>query len=167
METNGLKATASVLSCSALKFVYDCYRHTYQKIDCVDRYYFPREKLNKDATRINGISQQLITEKRDKKNWPKYFSDDTEIEIFLRDSDIIVAHNTSFDLKFINFKLDSKTFCTMKNNAIHFGYIPSLKKTANYYNIPFESEKLHNSLYDAEITEKIFFRQIATYGLQR
>ena len=35
---------------------------------------------------------------------------------------------------------------------------PKLLECAEYYKVPLEEDKLHNSLYDVEVMAKVFFR---------
>jgi DNA polymerase-3 subunit epsilon len=161
LETNGLESTASVLSCAAIKYAYQSPRNTHlREIDRFNRYYFSREPENPQAIRINGLTADVITEKRKNKSWPRYFTEDTAFETFCADADLFVAHNINFDSQFVPFIKKRKAFCTMTSNVKYFGKYPKLGELAVFFGITPEGQKLHSSEYDAELTAKILQHMI-------
>jgi len=166
LETNGLNSRSSVLSCSALKLRYqgdtgssgntvpDLISGPLREIDAFERYYFSLEPENLSAIRINGLSVNVITEKRAGHDWPPYFRDDRAFESFCLDADLIVAHNIEFDIQFVPFLADRDLFCTMKSNTIR--KYPKLSELAAAFRIDVDLNKLHQSAYDTALTALVF-----------
>jgi DNA polymerase III epsilon subunit-like protein len=170
VETNGLDDKCSVLSCSAIKYEIDLKTFEAIEMDRFDRYYYPIEQFNPRAIAVNGLTKDVITEKRGFSNYPKHFTQDTDFEKYCDGVHRFVAHNISFDMRFIPFLKGKKKLCTMMTNmdivAVEFlewkneWKYPTLSETAFYYGIPFKELDLHNSMSDTEITANIFFRMI-------
>ena len=164
LETNGLDPGSSVLSCSALKFIFDSSASAagktqpLRKIDTFDRYYFSIEPENISAIRINGLSTNVITDRRAGHDWPIYFKDDSDFETFCLDAGFFVAHNIQFDTQFVPGLAERDQFCTMKSNTIR--KYPKLSELAAEYGIGFNINELHQSMYDTEITAEIFQRMV-------
>lgn len=170
LETNGLNSGSSVLSCSAIKYEIDPSTYAIIEIDRFHRYYYPREQFNPQATSVNGLTSNVIAEKRGNASYPKHYTDDTDFECFCKDVPRYVAHNISFDMQFIPFIAKKKKFCTMMTNmdivAVFFmewkreWKWPKLSETAVHYGIPFNKSELHNSMTDTEVTAQIFFKML-------
>lgn len=164
LETNGLYHNSSVLSCSALKLLLDSTSsgtgdlQPLQVIDTFERYYFPIEPENISAIRINGLSTNVITERRTGRDWPVYFRDDLDFETFCSDAGLFVAHNIEFDTQFVPFMAGRDQFCTMKSNTVR--KYPKLSELAATYGIEFNLNRLHQSSYDTELTAKIFQKMV-------
>ncbi len=164
LETNGLYHNSSVLSCSALKLLLDSGRsgagdlQPLRVIDTFERYYFPIEPENISAIRINGLSTNVITERRTGCDWPVYFRDDRDFEAFCSDAGLFVAHNIEFDTQFVPFMAGRDQFCTMKSNTVR--KYPKLAELAAAYGIEFNLNMLHQSGYDTELTAKIFQKMV-------
>lgn len=166
VETNGLDAWKSVLSCAAIKYLIQPNSFTMQEIDRFYRFYYPIEEYSAEALAIHHLSGQIITEKRGNVHYAGHFREDSDFDAFCMDTRHFVAHNSEFEKKFVPQMKNKNHFCTMKSNAgiIQLYFIPSrnsykfptLRETAQYYQIPFEYEKFHDSLYDTETTGKIF-----------
>lgn len=156
LETNGLHREDSVLSCSAIKYAYTAEGRKTAELERFDRFYFAVEPENPEAIRINGLNRDVIRARRAGKQWPEYFRDETDFQKFCEGVDLFVAHNIEFDAKFVTCIPRKKRFCTMRRNVPHFGKYPKLSELARYFNIPYDSGKLHGSAYDAEITGLIF-----------
>jgi len=85
---------------------------------------------------------------------------------FLKNDDIVVCHNTNFDIDFLNYhlrmnKLDgiyNQTLDTLTLARIFLPFLPShsLDIVAQYFNIKFD--KLHRAIYDAEATGTVLQR---------
>lgn len=185
LETNGLSNRNSVLSCSAFKFSVD--RHNQSRtietgatadtaaedrsvylfpfkgplklIGRFERYYFSEEPENFEAIRINGLSTQVIRQKREHQDWPMHFAEDVEFIDFLKDAGLFVAHNIDFDAQFVPFLYDKPMFCTMKSNTT--GKYPKLSELARRYEIEFDARQLHDSSYDTYITALVFNAMVA------
>lgn len=165
-ETNGLE-NCSVLSISAIKIDIDLKLNSYKEIGRFNRFYFrnKNEEINEDAIAINGLSDEEILKRRTNSNakYSKYFIKDKDFVNFCKDTKHFVAHNISFDRKFIPFDLKNQ-FCTKESNIDilkipgKFGKYkwPRLNEAAKFYGIELDEEKWHGSEYDTEICKKIF-----------
>jgi DNA polymerase-3 subunit epsilon len=170
VETNGLNGRYSVLGCSAIKYEIDPNTHEMTEIDRFNRYYYPVEQFEPQAIAVNGLTRDVITEKRGDAAYPKHFSMDPDFETFCSDTERFVAHNISFDMQFIPFMREKKKFCTMMTNmnivAVEFleskneWKWPRLSETAIHYGIPLNESGLHNSMYDTEITAKVLSKML-------
>ena len=167
-ETNGFKGS-SVLSISAIRVDYNHNNQTFSKVAEYDRYYFrnAKEQPSYHAIKVNGLSDDVIAEKRKLADYPRYFKDDVQgFREFCGTSELFVAHNIQFDQHFIPFKLPH-TFCTMKTNTgiVNAGWTgkwPKLIEAADHYSIRVDAANLHSSLYDVLVTFEIFKAMFAS-----
>lgn len=180
-ETNGLYADeCSVLSVSAIKVLFEV--HTQKILEEISRferfYYLPKnEKINWRAIDVNGLTPEVLDEKRKNVSYSKTFKKDSDWRKYISDVDLFVSHNIEFDSSFLIPKKilndkKKKFFCTMESNIyeikIEFDYCspygdykyPSLFETANYYNIDIDRKRLHESSYDCELVMKIFEKML-------
>lgn len=169
VETNGFQGS-SVLSISAIKVNYDFNSNKWTKIGEYDRFYFRNdgEELNEGAINVNGLTDEVISEKRKGTNYARTFEEDLDsFYLFCQDVEHYVAHNIKFDRSFIPFPLKHQFDTMMENINIvksgineNFGTYkwPKLMECAKYYNVPFEENELHGSLYDVLITFRVFFK---------
>ena len=168
-ETNGFN-DCSVLSISAVKLKIDLENKEIEKIGKFDRYYFRKqnEEINKEAIKINGLTDEEITKKRNGEKYSKYFLEDKDFIDFCRGIKHFVAHNISFDSKFMPFELENQ-FCTKETN-IEICKLPSgfngkykwprLSEAAEFYKIEMDEEKWHGSEYDTQICAEIFRKML-------
>ena len=172
VETNGLDCSKySVLSFTAIKYEINKKLELFE-LERINRYYYPGEKSNPKATRINGLTKPKIKELRGRADYSDFFEDDFEVEKFCRDTEVFVAHNIDFDINFCPFIPVTANICTMKLNTnivkaklIKYGddvkwKYPTLAETANFYKINLNSSRLHSSLYDVQVTKAIFEKMI-------
>ncbi|HGE70860.1 TPA: 3'-5' exonuclease [Candidatus Poribacteria bacterium] len=164
-ETNGKNpGEYSVLSIGAIRVRWDK-NSGFKEISRLERYYYPREPFNEEAIRVNGLNKEAIKRIRGDANYPKYFDEDKEFEQFCEGVHMFAGHNISFDAGFVPIIKKYRRFDTMKanmdiicvywiNKKQEWKY-PSLSETANYYQIKYDSDKMHGAIYDAEITLKI------------
>ena len=165
-ETNGLE-NCSVLSISAIKIDVDFKLNSYKEIEKFNRFYFRNEgeEINAEAVAVNGLTDEEILRRRVESGikYSKYFEKDKDFVDFCKDTNHFVAHNISFDRKFIPFDLKNQ-FCTKESNIDilkipgKFGKYkwPRLNETAKFYGIELDEEKWHGSEYDTEICKEIF-----------
>lgn len=170
-ETNGLSKNNSVLSIAAIKGELDLENKKFIKKDIFQRYYFSKEQYNNIAIGINNLSKNNVEKLRKKTNanYPKYFDEDSDaFNSFSKDVNHFVAHNIKFDSQFIKRNLNTQ-FCTMLTNtsivkAKRFKNgkykWPKLEEAASYYNIPISHDKLHDSLYDVQLTINVFEKML-------
>jgi len=173
VETNGMKGS-SVLSISAIRLKIDSSLKKWEKTGEYNRFYYRNqgENINYGAVNVNGLTDEVITEKRIDYDYPEYFEKDiSSFEEFCRGVDHFVAHNINFDESFIPFKLKYK-FDTMLENIdeVKSGWNsrtnsykwPKLIECANHYKVPFDDENFHESLYDVYITGRILYKMSKT-----
>ena len=165
-ETNGLE-NCSVLSISAIKIDVDLKLNSYKEIGRFNRFYFRNEgeKINAEAVAVNGLTDEEILRRRVESDikYSKYFEKDKDFVDFCKDTNHFVAHNISFDRKFIPFDLKTQ-FCTKESNIDilkipgKFGKYkwPRLNETAKFYGIELDENRWHGSEYDTEICKEIF-----------
>lgn len=170
-ETNGLSYKNSVLSIAVVKGYLDLESSKIIVVDIFQRYYYCKEKYSREAIAINNLSHNNVSELRTKTsaNYPEYFEDDLEnLYNFIGDATHFVAHNIEFDSQFVKTHLDVQ-FCTMMTNTtivkakrFRKGKYkwPKLEEAARYYRIKTRKNRLHDSLYDVELTIKIFERML-------
>ena len=168
LETNGIK-DCSVLSISAIKLEVDIANLSVREIGKFDRYYYrnPGEKINFGAIRVNGLTDENISILRKDRNYSKYFEEDYDFEDFCDGVKHFVAHNISFDSKFLNIPYMRK-FCTMNENVENlkiegkYGKYkwPKLNETAKYYGIEVDELSTHRSDYDTYLCKEIFVKML-------
>ena len=169
VETNG-KVGSSVLSMSAIKVNYDKELKKWTKVGEYDRFYYrnPGEEINFGAINVNGLTDEAIEVKRSNNEYPLHFKDDiSSFYSFCEDACHYVAHNIKFDRSFVPFVLKNQFDTMMENIEIvkagineYYGTYkwPKLNECAKFYNIPFDEENLHESLYDVLITFRVFYK---------
>ena len=139
-------------------------------IERFERFYFrkPNELLNKEAVNINGLTDEIINEKRNNAEYPENFCNDiNSFRQFGSDTRHFVGHNIFYDKQYIGFWLPN-IFCTMQTNTAVLKLkrqngkpkFPSLEETAKYYGIETDKNELHGSMYDSYITYQIFCKML-------
>ncbi len=165
-ETNGVSKENSVLSVSAILLKVDHEQKTVYEMDRLNRYYMSIEPETPQAIAVNGLTYDTIQKLREGHNYASHFKDDPEFYNFCKGCSAFIGHNLSFDLQFVP-DLDVKVvFDTMFSNikvvqASWNSYRnewkwPKLMETAKYYEIPILENRLHESMYDVELTLSIF-----------
>ena len=165
LETNGLTPSYSILSCSGIKCFLTKPNYELEEMDRFERYYFPVEPYEEKAIERNGLTKEVLTKHRGDATYPKHYVEDSAFMAFCNECDIFITHNIDFDSKFVPLVKNAKTFCTMKTNtdivaakwlAYRSEYkYPTLDEAAEFYKIPIVFEKLHTSMYDAELSLNI------------
>ncbi|MDR2363947.1 MAG: 3'-5' exonuclease [Spirochaetaceae bacterium] len=164
VETNGLNKNSSVLSITAIKALYNG-----KDIDTIEiiftRFYYRKdgERVNPAALEVNGLTDEVIREKRGNAPYAEHFCDDKDFKTLCTGVRHYVGHNIAFDRKFVAFPL-KHCFCTMRENTAivkirrytgGFKY-PRLSETAAFYGLSPDMNKLHGSEYDTRLTYEIF-----------
>ena len=136
------------------------------------RYYFTQEPYNYHAFKVHGLDAYSIKKRRGNSSYPLYFDDDTKwlVGVFSQyNVENIVAHNLSFDAKFLPQEIKNKiennnysTFCTMQKNRhiTSTNKAPKLKEACEIYGIDFDEFKAHNSDYDTLKCFEVFLKSI-------
>ena len=172
-ETNGL------FNCSVLSFSALLLDDNNNIMEVVDRYYYKNvnEDDNIEALKINGLTKEVIKEKRLNVSYSKHFKDDKYIKNIFDKADILIAHNIEFDIahikddfKDINLE-DKDMFCTMRKTQYLYDApyykngepkFPKLSEAIDYFEIDInkikEKTKLdyHSSLFDVYCTYEIY-----------
>lgn len=93
--------------------------------------------------------------------------DDIEnLKEFVGDCKHFVAHNIAFDRNFIPFRLKYQ-FCSMNENVDIVKILkgnsykwPKLSELSEFYNVPYDSNNLHDSYYDTLILARVIYRML-------
>ena len=176
VETTGLNRS----ECSVLGF--SCVLLEDGKpVKKLTRYYYPEEgaEISRVAVEINGLTNEVISEKRKGANYPKHFSEDKEIVDLFKEADIIVSHNINFDWAFAteshnelkNLEDEKIFYCTMLKSTWECclnGYWgnepkwPKLKEAVEILKInPPKGGEYHDPEYDVLCTAELFKKLLA------
>ncbi|MCX5750611.1 MAG: 3'-5' exonuclease [Candidatus Saganbacteria bacterium] len=123
----------------------------------------PSKEITQEIEHLTGISNQMVSGYPTiEKVLPRFLD-------FIGNS-ILIAHNTDFDVTFLNThikkhldrNLENLSICTLK---ISRKFLPGLSRhklhsVADYYKVP--TPLLHRALADAEITYQIWLKLIET-----
>lgn len=173
-ETNGFSPKDSVLSISAFKFDINMDTFELSNLEELNRYYYPVEYYNERAISVNGLTKEKVDYLRRGNLYPRHFKDDSTVSEFFYGVEHYVAHNMSFDSKFMSMELKTR-LCTMKSNlsevkaTFSSGKLkwPTLTETAIHYGIEIQEERLHESDYDVELTIEVFRRMLKINKLRK
>lgn len=172
-ETNGLDPERfSVLAIGAIRYQWDDYE-ILKEVGRFERFYYPKEEYNKRAIEVNGLTAEVIAQRRGNVTYPEHFDDDKGFKDFCQGVRLFAGHNISFDAGFVPFVKRFRKFDTMKSNTnivcISNGNggwkWPTLQETAQYYGVPFDELSTHGAMYDAEIAEKILVKMLQKAGV--
>jgi DNA polymerase III epsilon subunit-like protein len=188
-ETNGFPTDIpfpSVLSVSAIRAKLTSKDNPVEGYSVYNRYYFPEEDYKQDAIKVNGLTEEVISQKRKEGDQDDkiYFEQDYPAFVkFCEGVSLFVGHNAQeFDSKFIpcidwtkvrifdTMLSNSDIICSSWNSAFHFyrgkkiwtpGWkAPKLMEAAKFYGIGLEETELHGSLYDTKVTMQVFFEML-------
>lgn len=160
-ETNSTK-TYDVIEAAAVKVVIE--EGTYKVVDKFHRYYLSREPVNYFSYNVHKLTPEKILNYRADKEYATYFKEDLDFIEFCKDSQTLVAHNISFELRHIEgLAAFSKHICTMKENKHIVKALnknsriknPKLDETCAYYGIEFDDVQYHSATYDVSKTYEI------------
>ena len=136
----------------------------YKVLDTFHRYYLSRYPVNPYSYEVHKLTPELILEHRKDKTYSSYFKEDLEFIEFCNDSETLIAHNISFELRHLDKMVSfDNHFCTMKVNK-HIvkalnknGKIknPKLDETCIHYGIEFDPKAYHSATYDVSKTFEI------------
>lgn len=175
-ETNGVNPSNSVLSVSAIALTLDTSSNTVYELERFNRFYYAEEPETPQAIAVNGLTDDKISELRKGVRYPKLFKDDPAFKDFCTGFTAFIGHNLSFDLQFTPFIKNPIVFDTMMTNTniVKCSYNeyrkqwkwPKLNETAKFYGIELQESRLHESIYDVEVTVQIF-KEMMKYGEYR
>lgn len=164
VETSGLEQEKGHKIIEIAFLTYDF--NTQQLTDTWIQRFDPQRPIDAGAQATHGISySDLVGE-------PTWEDTAEEISERMGAADLLVAHNSGFDLPFIGFELlrvgakvpDVNSVCTMASGrwACPDGKYPKLSELAWALGIEFDPSKAHGAHYDVEIMMSCFFK-----GLKR
>ena len=149
IETTGLSFTNNeIIEIGAIRYEIDGSKTTFSK------FIKPIEKVPLFIYKLTKIKENDIREADKAKTVLKQFLD------FINDDDILLCHNSEFDIKFLNYHLHKNSLSDIKNpildtlvlSRIFLPFLNSHKLTniAEYFQI--KTENIHRAIFDAEIT---------------
>ena len=99
LKINGLLSHLSIVQFSALFLQAGKIRKV------VNRYYFPKEKVNPNAVEVHGLTLKRIAflRERQEKSYAEHFEDDEELLSLLKKvfpQAYLIAYNSNFERKF-------------------------------------------------------------------
>ncbi|MDR2077547.1 MAG: DNA polymerase III subunit epsilon [Rickettsiales bacterium] len=118
----------------------------------------PGREVPEEAVRIHGITTDKLLDK------PKFYEIADDLLNFFQDS-ILVAHNASFDMKFLNFEFESIGYRRISNEVVdslmlakskYPGQKNSLDSLCKRYNIDNSKRIFHGALLDAELLADVY-----------
>ena len=133
----------------------------YKVIDTFHRYYYSKYDVNYRALEVHKLTPEKIKKLRANKDYVEYFEYDNDFIEFCEYSDTLVAHNISFELRYLGDLIYfEKHFCTMKENKYIVNALnirgnikpPKLIEVCEYYNIDFDTNQYHSAIYDVTKT---------------
>ena len=137
---------------------------TYVVKETFHRYYVSAYPLNPYALAVHKLTPEKLLRLREGKDYPLYFSEDSDFVRFCEAPKTLVAHNIAFELRHIGrLATFEKHVCTMKENkqivkaTNAYGGIknPKLIETCRYYEIDFDDKQYHSALYDVTKTLEV------------
>lgn len=130
-----------------------------QEIDRIQSLIKPKKRISQKITNLTHITNE------DVKNAPTIEEFIPRILEFFKD-DVIVAHNATFDVGFLNEILVRYGYQKLTNPAIDsltlaWKLLPDLKgyrlgNVARHYRIPYDGDDAHRADYDAEVLAGVF-----------
>ena len=133
----------------------------YKVIDTFHRYYYSKYEVNPRALEVHQLTPKKIKTLRANDDYSKYFEDDYEFIEFCDSCNTLVAHNITFELRFLGTLVSfNNHFCTMKENKYIVNALnirgnikpPKLIEVCEYYNIDFDTKQYHSAIYDVTKT---------------
>ncbi len=157
LETTGFNPeNNSIIEIAAIKYQGNIIIDKYWQLVKPDYGLLPNH-----ITTLTGITNAMVIDQ------PKI---DEVLPVFLKfiKNTVIVGHNVSFDLSFLNYNLKKIFGTTIKNPSICTDSLArrimpdidskSLANLAYHFNIPFP--KQHRAMSDAEVTLKVFLKML-------
>ncbi|MDR1495049.1 MAG: DNA polymerase III subunit epsilon [Rickettsiales bacterium] len=126
--------------------------------ECFHRLINPERDVPEEAVNVHGITTEQLLNK------PKFFEVVDDLLEFLQDS-VIIAHNSSFDMKFLNFELGRLGYGRIQNEVIDSlmlaklkfpGQKNSLDNLCKRYGVDNSKRTFHGALLDAELLADVY-----------
>lgn len=171
-ETTGLKTEKAdrVIEIALVGFSIDIVKQEEipKEVFRIERRFNPHRSIDPIAQMIHGISQADLVGK------PEFKECESLITKVFDKSDLIVAHNLTFDAGFIfnEYSLigkalpDVQGFCTMSEGrwATSTGKNPNLRELCYCLDVEYNPDEAHAALYDVLKTAECFFRGVKLGG---
>jgi DNA polymerase III epsilon subunit-like protein len=165
LETNGLWASDDILQIAVLEV-----SNKVEKV--INRYYFPKGKLNEKALEVHGLTLERIKElrKKQKATYADHFEEDGELLDYLKEilkNNVLVAFNVNFEKKFLEHRgirvyrtLDlMKVYtplCGIRHEYYGLKYPKLSEAVRKFIELPLRGfELMHSALIDAYLTYKL------------
>lgn len=160
IETTGLSCdTCEIIELSAIKV------RDYQVVDNFSSLVKPNSRINSFITSLTGISNEMV------KNAQPITSVLPSFVKFISE-DILLGHNVSFDMRFIQYNLEryfkqslaNKSIDTMRISRKYNKMLKShkLELLANHYNVSTKGH--HRALNDCMMTNEIYLNMKNQYA---
>ncbi|MDA0617565.1 MAG: DNA polymerase III subunit epsilon [Proteobacteria bacterium] len=120
----------------------------------------PECEIDKEAIAVHGITQETV------KNEPKFEKIAGDFQSFIENS-VLVIHNASFDISFLNNELDLANLHKIENEVIdtlilarkkYVGERASLDALCTKFAVDRASRTLHGALLDAKLLAEVFLQ---------
>lgn len=129
--------------------------HTYHQ------YINPMRDVPEEAFKIHGLSNEFLN------NYPKFSDIAKDFLAFVGDDGVMVAHNASFDMNFVNYELKHNGFDTLDNHEvidtlrIAKSKFPGAKSNSldalcKRFNVDNSKRTKHGALLDAELLAEVY-----------
>ena len=159
VETTGLATHDRIVTLAAILLNAAAYTGDEVNLKFLYRIYNPGTPCHPQASRIHGYSDSFL------KSQPSFSTEAQEVSEFLRRADLIVCHNASFDLRFVNQALSScslpviaaKSYCTMENYRRQYDGSARLDSAIARLGLHREGAQ-HGAFEDAWLTMNLFLR---------
>jgi len=124
------------------------------------QYINPERDVPEDAVKVHGLTTEFL------KDYPKLSEIAQDFIDFVGDDGILVAHNASFDINFINYEFKHKGFRTYPLDKVidtleiarskFPGARNNLDALCRRFNIDNSSRTKHGALLDAELLAEVY-----------
>ena len=159
VETTGLTAHDRIVTLAAILLDASALVSGEVNLKVIYRIYNPGIACHPEASRIHGYSDSLLQRQA------LFTGDAEEISEFLGRADLVVCHNASFDLRFMNQALVScklpiisaQSYCTMENYRRQYDGSARLDSAIARFGLKRESGR-HGAFEDAWLTMNLFLR---------
>lgn len=159
VETTGLTPHDRIVTLAAILLDASAFSGGQVDLKFIHRIYNPEIACHPEASRIHGYSDSLLQRQA------SFTGDAEEISDFLGRADLVVCHNASFDLRFVNQALNScslpilsaKSYCTMENYRRQYDGSARLDSAIARFGLSREGRR-HGAFEDAWLTMNLFLR---------
>lgn len=124
------------------------------------QYINPMRDIPEEAFKVHGLSNDFLS------HYPKFSDIASDFLAFIGDDGIMVAHNASFDMKFVNYELKHGGFKTLEGHEVvdtleiakskFPGARNNLDALCKRFNIDNSKRTKHGALLDAELLAEVY-----------